>query len=349
MRTEIFRSRRALLAAGAGAAVLAAAGWAGRGLRQPGTHAFHGQAMGSTYTVKIHAPRATEAAIAEARRAVARALGEVEARMSTYEPGSELSRFNRHAGGTPFALSTDLARVFGIAKEVSAASRGAFDITVAPVVDLWGFGPVKHADVPLPEDRRRALASVDWRALRLDSVSGRVTKALPGLAADLSGIAQGYGSDRAAEALERLGFEYYLVDVSGEIRTRGLGAGGEPWRVGIERPDSAPRQAHRIVPLSGRSLATSGDYRIFFEQEGRRYSHEIDPATGEPVAHRLASVSVLAADCTRADAWSTALFVLGPRQGPQLAESLGMAAHFIVRTPAGGYEDLSTPAFRALG
>jgi thiamine biosynthesis lipoprotein len=357
MKPTFSSSRRALLVAGAGSAALLAAGYAGRHRLLGGTegqHAFHGLTMGSSYTVKLHAPRASEAALAAARGAVAAALDGVVARMSTYDPASELSRFNRHASGSAFALSDDTMRVFEIAQRVSAASGGAFDVTVAPVVDLWGFGPDKRApdkrsQVPREADLRRAREAVDWRALTLDAGAGTISKARPRIAADLSGVAKGYGADLAARALDALGFERYLVEVGGEIRTRGTGAEGRPWRVAVERPDAMPRRAHFVVPLAGQSMATSGDYRIYFEHAGQRYCHEMDPAAGAPVRHRLASVSVVAGDCADADAWSTALFVLGAERGYSLACARGLAAHFIERGAGGRFEERHTPAFAALG
>ena len=351
MRNDTFRARRALLAAGAGCALLAAGHGARRWLLgdAEALQSFHGLTMGSTWSVKLHAPRASEAALAAARAAVAAALDGVDARMSTYEPDSELSRFNRHRAASAFALSEDTLRVFATAQRVSAASGGAFDVTVAPLVDLWGFGPDKRSGVPELRARQQARAAVDWRALALDARAATLAKARPGIAADLSGIAKGYGADLAARALEALGFERYLVEVGGEIRTRGAGAGDRPWRVAIERPDAAARRAHLVVPLAGESMATSGDYRIFFEHDGRRYCHEIDPATGAPVRHRLASVSVVAGECAEADAWSTALFVLGAERGFALAAARGLAAHFIERVAGGRFAERSTAAFAALG
>ncbi len=154
---------------------------------------------------------------------------------------------------------------------------------------------------------------------------------MPRCWANLSGIAKGYGVDRAADALERLGLADYMVEVGGEIRTRGRNGEGRAWQLAIERPDAMPQRALRILPLDGKSLATSGDYRNFFMHQGRRYSHEIDPASAAPVAHALASVSVVADDCTLADAWSTALFVLGPERGWAVARRHGLAAYFVVR------------------
>jgi thiamine biosynthesis lipoprotein len=215
-------------------------------------------------------------------------------------------------------------------------------------VDAWGFGPAGARRRPAADDLARARSAVGWQALEMDPRAGTAARLHPAVSLDLSGIAQGYGADRVAAALERLGFTDYLVDICGEIRTRGLNALRRPWRLGIERPDSMPRRAQRIVPLSGQALATSGDYRIYFEQDGVRYHHEMDPGTAAPARHTLASVSVVGGDAASADAWSTALFVLGPQAGYELAAARGLAAHFIERN-AGGFLERATPAFEALG
>jgi thiamine biosynthesis lipoprotein len=305
--------------------------------------------MGSTYTVKIAGPRLSAATEAAACHAVEDALAGVVDRMSAYRDDSELSRFNRHRGAAPFALSADTFAVFRLAQHVSAATAGAFDITVAPVVDAWGFGPgrlervVDDAEVATLESR------VGWRMLALDEGRATVAKARADVRADLSGIAKGYAVDRAALALEALGIGDYMVEAGGEIRTRGHNADGRPWQIAIERPDAVPQRAHRIVPLSGLAMATSGDYRIYFERDGTRYCHEIDPTTGRPINHGLASVTVVAAECGYADAMATALIVLGPARGHALAAELGIAAHFIAREGDGGLREFATPAFAALG
>jgi thiamine biosynthesis lipoprotein len=268
--------------------------------------------------------------------------------MSAFEPESELSRFNRFASDAQFRFSPDTLRVLEVAQQVSRASGGAFDATVGRVVDAWGFGPGGRRSRPSEERLGEARRAVGWRALELDLAAGTAAKERPAIALDLSGIAKGYGVDLAAGALDALGHSDYLVEVGGEVRTLGRNAEGTPWRLGIERPDPATRTVHRVVPLSGRSLATSGDYRIYFEEGGQRYSHEMDPATGAPVAHALASVSVVADDCVLADAWSTALFVAGSGRGHALAVQHGLAAHFIERGPGGRLAERSTPAFAAL-
>jgi len=342
---SLLSPRRRLFLQGLGAAALAA------GCTQPDRPAvqFGGPTMGSTYTVKIAGPRLGAATEAGARHAVEDALAGVVDRMSAYRDDSELSRFNRHRGAAPFALSADTFAVFRLAQQVSAATAGAFDITVAPVVDAWGFGPgrvervVDDAEVATLEPR------VGWRMLALDEGRATVAKARADVRADLSGIAKGYAVDRAALALEALGIGDYMVEAGGEIRTRGYNADGRPWQIAIERPDAVPQRAHRIVPLSGLAMATSGDYRIYFERDGARYCHEIDPATGRPINHGLAAVTVVAAECGYADAMATALIVLGPARGHALAAELGIAAHFIAREGDGGLREFATPAFAALG
>jgi len=353
MNTLPSPTRRAALATGLGAFALLATGCGRREslveLPGSGAHVIRGLSMGSTYTVKIAAKTLSETALATAEQAVAAALADVVTVMSHYEPGSELSRLNRHPLGEPFAVSPGTFSVFEMAQRVHAASEGAFDVAIGRAVDAWGFGPSDRPRRVLPAEAVREMQREHAAgALALDSRAGTVTRQAPVLA-NLSGIAKGYGVDRAALALDALGLGDYMVEVGGEIRTRGRNAQGRAWQLAIERPDAMPQQALLIVPLEGRSLATSGDYRNYFEQGGRRYSHEIDPASAAPVSHALASVSVVADDCTQADAWSTALFVLGPERGLATAERLGLAAYFVLRRPDGSFAEMPTPAFAALG
>jgi thiamine biosynthesis lipoprotein len=350
MADTICTTRRTLLKAGLGAVAALAAGCDGRrsGTAPDSLHEFRGPTMGSSYTVKIVERGLSAAGQAAAHAAVVAALEEVEWKMSTYRPDSELSRLNRHAAERPLGVSPALAQVLARSAEVSAASNGAFDVTIGPLVNAWGFGPPGRTRLPSAEEIAELRERVDWRSIALDPAIGTARKARPDAYVDLSGIAQGFGADRVAAALEAHGFGDFLVDVSGEVRAQGVNAEGVPWRIGIERPDAPDRMPHLVVPLAGQALATSGDYRNWFEHDGRRYSHEIDPALGAPVTHRLASVSVVHADCALADAWATALFVLGPERGLAAAEREGLAAYFITRAP-GGFVEHQTPAFAALG
>lgn len=340
----ILSPRRRQLVFGLGLGALAGCG------RPPASEAhsayasFGGSTMGSTWTVKLAAAQRDTASL---QAVVQSAFDAVDQRMSIYRPQSELSQFNR-AGAGAFALSDDLATVLAAAGRISDWSGGAFDVTVAPLVEEWGFGARGVRRVPsaaqIAEGRRR----VDWRALSIDPGQRQAVKAIAGLQADLGGIAKGYGVDRAAAALDARGVRHYMVEAGGEVRTRGVNANGGPWRIGIEQPDALPQRARWAVPLSGMAMATSGDYRNYFVEDGRRYSHEIDPVAGEPVRHALASVTVVADDCLHADAMATALIVMGPERGRALAESSRIAAHFIERGADGTLRDAMTPAFAAL-
>lgn len=314
----------------------------------PQVFAFEGRTMGTTYTVKVVVPAMTDAEQAATREAIRAALDSVDAHMSTYKTDSELSRFNRHDSGQPFKLSAETIRVFLLAQEVSDASGGAFDVTVGPLVNAWGFGPVKRASPPTDAELEAIRGRIGYKQLSIDAESNTITKARPDVYADLSAIAKGFGVDQVARSLDARGWANYMVEVGGEVRVKGKNAAGTPWQVGVERPDATTQQAHLVVPMSNLSMATSGDYRNYFEHDGRRFSHQIDPMTGYPIRHRLASVTVLAPECALADAYATALLVLGPDKGYALAEEKGLAAYFIERRPDGSFGERQTPAFAAL-
>lgn len=339
----LLTTRRRLLAGGAAALALGACGRR----TETGELRLSGMSMASTYTVKLARSAGIDAE--RVHQAVQSALEAVDARMSMYRADSELSQLNRQPAGQPLALSADLYAVLAAASEVSALSSGAFDVTVAPLVQAWGFGTEKRTAVPPAAQVQSRRAAVGWRGLRLDGGSLAATKARTDLHADLGGIAKGYGVDRAALALEALGIGDYMIEFGGEVRTRGRNAAAAPWRIGVEQPDAVPQRARWVVPLSGRAMATSGDYRHFFIQDGRRFSHEIDPAQGTPISHALCSVTVVADDCMRADAIATALIVLGAERGRALAEASGIAAQFIERAAGGEFHDTMTTQFAALG
>jgi thiamine biosynthesis lipoprotein len=336
--------RRSLLIGALGSAALAAC-------QRPGSPSdgrvhLSGETMGSTYNVKLDP---AGHAVEQLSAAVDATLQAVDQRMSMFRPESELSAFNAASSGVPVPLSAELFGVLAVAQDVSRWSAGAFDVTVAPAVETWGFGVAKRRVVPATRDVARQRAHVDWRGLRLHAAQRTATKARAGLQADLGGIAKGYGVDAVARTLDELGIVHYMVEVGGEVRARGVNGAGAAWQIGVEQPDAVPQRARYVVPLAGRAMATSGDYRNYFEQDGRRYSHEIDPVTAAPIAHRLCSATVVADDCIRADAIATALIVLGPERGYALAEASGIAAHFIERSAPGRFSDRMTPAFAALG
>jgi len=308
---------------------------------------FGGESMGTTWSVKLAAAELDAAARGTVQGAVESALRDVDAAMSTWREDSELSRFNAHASTEPFPVSREVLQVFAIAREVSALSGGAFDVTVGPIVAAWGFGATDRVPGPPPDaELERLRARVGWRLV--EARDGALRKQRGDLVCDLSAIAKGYAVDRVAEALSALGYRDYLVEVGGEVRASGERRQGGAWRVAIERPVADARDLFDVIPLANVALATSGDYRNFYETGGRRYSHTIDPRSARPVAHALASVSVLHAEAVYADALATALNVLGPEAGYSLAEREGLAALFIVRGADGAFGSHATPAFEAV-
>ena len=299
--------------------------------------------MGTSWSVLVHAAQLplTRSRLQSEFNTI---LNRVNREMSTYLPDSELSMINAAAGGGRIPVSASLASVLQTAQEVSRATRGAFDVTAAPLVNLWGFGPEQGFTVPVEEQVNRALRLVGHEKLRLDPSASTLKKAYSGVSIDLSAIAKGYGVDELADFLERLQIDNYLVEIGGEIRAKGVNHKNIPWQIGIEQPVAGQRSVRRNIRLENTAMATSGDYRNYFEHEGIRYSHTIDPRTGRPVSHGLASVTVLHPSATLADAWATGLLVLGPDEGYATALENGLAAYFIVRGEP-GFEEIFTPAF----
>ena len=303
---------------------------------------FTGLTMGTTYTIKI-ADSGADARATEIARAVDTLLQEVNRVFSTYIEDSELTRFNKSNDTAPVPLSDDLRRVFEIALQVSRESNGAFDVTVGPLVNAWGFGPDEPVNPPTDEQLETLRARVGFEKLSL--ANGALAKAQPDVYCDLSAVAKGYGVDCVARKLDALGFSRYMIEIGGEVRARGTHLDGAKWQIAVEKPVAEQRSVERVVPLEDMAMATSGDYRNFFEMDGHRYSHTINPRTGKPIEHRLASVSVLHKECAWADAYATALNVLGPEEGYSLAERLGLAAVFIVRDEDGSITEKATPGF----
>ena len=280
--------------------------------------------------------------------AVQRRLDRVEERMSHYRPDSELSRFNGAQSTAPQPMSGETLGVLAEALAVSRASGGAFDVTVGPLVDAWGFGPAGRAPAAPDEAALAALRTrVGSELLEIDAAASTLRKRRAEVVVDLSAIAKGYAVDAVASLLADLGVRNYLVEIGGELRAAGANEEGAPWRVAIERPAPGAPAAQRIVPLTDAALATSGDYRNFYDLDGARVSHMLDPRTGRPVTHGLRSVSVIAERCSLADARSTALAVLGPDAGYTLAAEQGWAALFVTDDGTGRLVERETPAFAA--
>lgn len=302
--------------------------------------------MGSTWTVKWVAT-AQSPSSQDIRHGIEAQLELVDAQMSTWKPDSDLSRFNRAPANTWQTLPPELFSVLQHALQLARDTGGAYDPTVGPLVGLWGFG-AGNKDVAVPDAERLAQArsSVGWQRLQLDALAQRVLQP-GGSQLDLSSIAPGYAVDRIAHHLDSIGIHDYLVEHGGELRGHGQRPEGGVWRVGIEQPDADDGEAMAmVIRLDNRASGSSGDYRKYIEIDGVRRSHHIDPRTGAPVAHALASVTVLDADTMYADAQAAALMVLGPEQGLAFARERGLAALFILRGER-GFEQVMTPEFAA--
>lgn len=270
-------------------------------------------------------------------------LEDIDQQMSTYRPDSELANFNRSQSTEPIPVTRRLCEAVDKALQLSDLSSGTFDITVGPLVNLWGFGPTGSRTVPPSDDAIvRTRSRTGREKLHPDCDRSAIRKDHAELEIDLSGYAKGLAADEIAALLDEAGMVNYLVEIGGDLRTRGQNASLANWRIAIESPETSVSGIEKIIHISDLAVATSGDYRNYFEYEGRRYSHTIDPRTGRPVAHDLASVTVLAASAAYADAMATALLVLGPDVGSAFAEQESIAAYFLFRDGSGIDEWTST-------
>ncbi|TFH87530.1 FAD:protein FMN transferase [Billgrantia azerbaijanica] len=305
---------------------------------------LEGAIFGTFYQVTIVAPlTAGERQRLEA--GIQAVLEAVDASMSTYRDDSELSAFNAAPVGEWQPLSAELIEVLAISQAVAEASDGAFDVTIGGLVNLWSFGPeARPREVPDDATLAERLAEIGSDSLEVDPERQRARR-VRDVFVDLSGVAKGHATDRVAEYLAGEGLEHYLVNIGGELKVAGWRDGeAEPWRIGIEAPLDDRREASHIVPLHDISVASSGDYRNFFEEDGQRYSHTLDPRSGRPITHGLASVTVAHPSNAWADAWATALTVLGEAEGMALARRRDLAVMMLVRRGE-GWESWVSPAF----
>lgn len=316
--------------------------------RPPVVHELSGPTMGTTWTAKVVAPAGATALIAAARDSIVARLDRVNLAMSTWDPESEISRFNRARSVEPFPVSAEFVDVIRRGELVSVATGGAFDVTVAPLVALWGFGADGTPGIPAdPTELPAVLEHVGYTKVEITDDGRSLRKIDPEVSIDLSAIAKGYGVDRAAEALSAMGLAAYAIEVGGEVRARGRKPDNSPWLVGIEAPDPAVRTILRSIPLVDAAVATSGDYRNFYESGGKRYAHIVDPRTGAPIPWQGFSVTVIHPSAAMADAWATGFSVLGPEEGIALADREGLAVLFVLPDAAGGYRELSSEAWNS--
>jgi thiamine biosynthesis lipoprotein len=315
---------------------------------------LHGDGLGSTWTVKIAAP--PRLAPADIQREIQQRIDAVAHDISRWDNTSALSALNAATDNDWRAIPANLTRTLNYALHLATDTNGAYDPTIAPLVDVWGFGTQgRRYSPPSADELRAARAKVGWTQIELDPANNRARKPA-GVQLDLSSMQHGFAADQVAAYLRSIGVKRYLVDVGSELRASGAAPEGHPWQVAIERPpseltatSSASEDASpmRVIPLRNAGIATSGNYRYFFDYNGRRYSHRIDPRTAEPITHPLAAVTVIDSECMRADPLATALTVLGPEEGYDYARRHDIAALFIIRTPQ-GLEERMTPMWHHL-
>ena len=302
---------------------------------------MQGFTMGTTYNIKVIGEQVDTKKLQTDIDAL---LVELNQQMSTYIANSELSRFNQSRSLQPQKVSAGLYRVVKEALRLGKISDGLLDITVGPLVNLWGFGPeMRPETVPSQQQLAEAKARIGLQYLVLKA--GLLQKTKPDVYIDLSTIAKGYGVDLVAEYIEQQGYHNYLVEIGGEMRVKGFKHTGELWHVAIEKPETEQRAVFQIIVPKNNAVATSGDYRNYFEVDGQRFSHIINPKTGQPINHKLVSVTVIHPSSMTADGLATALMVMGEKQALTFAEQHQLAVYMIVKTDHGFIEQ-STVKFR---
>lgn len=303
-----------------------------------------GSTMGTTYNVKYVAADGAEP-VADLQQKLANRLVRINELMSTYDPQSQLSRFNQYRYTDTFAVDDEVRTVVAEAKRLGDMSQQVLDITVGPLVNLWGFGPNKRPEtIPSAEQITEVREYVGLDKIAVTEKG--LKKQHPMVYVDLSTIAKGYGVDELARMLEAHDIHDFLVEIGGEMRVKGQRGNGDPWMIAIEKPVSTERAVQKIVSVGTNAIATSGDYRNYFEQDGVRYSHLIDPRTGNPISHNLVAVTVVAPSSMTADGLATALIVMGWDEAKALAEREDLAV-LLIRHQDGEFEEYTSPAFES--
>ena len=317
-----------------------------RDARSPRIHAFDGRTMGSTWSARIVGPPNLDAAATKA--AIEAKLAELDRDLSNYSDSAELYRFNRAPIGAWTPVSAHLANVIRFGLLLNREAEGGFDMTVKPLVDLWGFGAAEpRTTLPSDDEIAAARARLGSRALEL-SADGAELRRTADVNVDVDAIGPGYAADVIGALLSERGLPDHLVEIGGEIHVQGHRPDGSPWRVGIERPERARAGFSAVIALDAGGVSTSGDYRDYFEIGGKRYSHTLDPSTGRPVAHAMTSVTVIARNTLEADGYATALMVMGPERGMAWADARALPVYMIVRAADGATTERYNDRFKGL-
>jgi thiamine biosynthesis lipoprotein len=291
-------------------------------------YSISGKTMGTTFSIKFTSQNILNSE--EIEEEINEVLRTVNRQMSTYIPSSELSLFNQSKDTNWISVSSDLASVCDEALKISKISKGKFDITVGPLVNLWGFGPNNIPQkIPTIKEIAERREFIGYKNVHVQLLPSAIKKSQPNIYCDLSAIAKGFGVDKVSEYLLKKGITNHLVEIGGELRASGNKFGNN-WKVGISRPNQS-RTIQEIIELNNLAMATSGDYWNYFEEDGVRYSHTIDPTTGRPISHKLASVTVIAESCMKADGLATAIDVMGPVLGLKFSNENELSAYFIVK------------------
>lgn len=316
--------------------------------QQPGDDRlfFSGQTMGTTWSVVLRSATAVD--VAKLKQQLQDQLDHINALMSTYDPASEISRFNRQTTDDWFELSNETFHVIELSQKISGLTGGAFDISIGALVDLWGFGATEtDRTTPAAKLLGDVQSQVGYEHLHLHADRSAISKKIPGLRIDLSAIAKGYAVDVLAGQLDRLQIEDYLVEIGGEMKIAGSRSNDIPWRIAVEKPLAGSRGVESVLSVTDIALATSGNYRNFYEVDGQRYGHTMDPGSGRPVQHNLASVTVFDPSCARADALATAVMVMGAEQGKRFCQKHNIAAYFLIHEED-GLVSYASSAFQGL-
>ena len=314
----------------------------------PSESGISGEAQGTTYHIKLVLD-ATQATLTDVQSQVTSMLDDIDAKLSNYREDSEISRINQQETSDWISVSPEIAELLSIAHTVYERSNGCYDLTVKPIFDLWGFS--RHEGrVPTQDEIDAVLAHVGMPLLELDTANLRLRKKDPKLKIDLSSIAQGYGVGLVARKIESLGVHDYLVEIGGEMIVKGRKKSWPyHWQVSIEKPNPFTREVQKVVEVrevQGTAIMTAGTYRNFFEDQGRSYSHIINPKTGRPVTHHLVSVTVMHDDPTWADAWDTALLCVGEQEAARIADAESLKVLLIYKG-SDRFEEHLSKAFRA--
>lgn len=303
--------------------------------------AIKGRTMGTSYSIIW--PSQSNINTDQLRQQIDQMLARLNSQMSTYQVDSELSKFNAENAPVKQEISAEFSKVMALSLQIAEYTDGYFDVSVGPLVNMWGFGPDNQPiSTPNVASIEAKLKEVGISAIQLE---GPVLTKSEQRYIDLSAIAKGFAVDEAAKILDRAGINSYLVEIGGEMRAKGLKSADTPWKIAIEAPDFIQRKVQKILPITDVAVATSGDYRNFYELEGKRYSHSINPKTGYPVEHSLASVTIIDNECARADALATAMLVMGIDKAKEFALVNDIKAYMVVRNEQGDFEEYLSSAF----